>query len=313
MDNSARSKTILKYQNIFFYFILISFFFGCYYIITTFNIELPSILSVKYLFLSAIFLLLGFLTETFLFYLILIKSQLHVKFSYGVYVSCIAIFSKYIPGKIWNSFSRIFLLNNYLPVPLEKATIIITNLQIVELLSGIVVGSFCLFLFQNSQLNISALAMIIFFSISYYLNIFDKFILYAITKITKKQILPFHLSLKSKTILFIFSNLIWIFWSLGFYYLIKTFYFVSDLSIFAGFIFSFSAVVGIIAFITPGGIGIREGILVGLLTQYIFSFADATSLSVLSRLWFLCAELFLFCIGVLLRFFLYNSRKMLST
>jgi uncharacterized membrane protein YbhN (UPF0104 family) len=64
-----------------------------------------------------------------------------------------------------------------------------------------------------------------------------------------------------------------------------------------GLAFPLAATLGIIAVIAPGGLGAREGVLVAYLVLAGQSVADATTVAVAARLWFLAGELALFVIG----------------
>jgi uncharacterized membrane protein YbhN (UPF0104 family) len=69
----------------------------------------------------------------------------------------------------------------------------------------------------------------------------------------------------------------------------------------ASFVFPVSAVYGVLAIIFPGGIGVREGIMVSLLTMMGCNPLTATTFSVVSRLWFITGELFIFSLAFIAR------------
>jgi len=51
------------------------------------------------------------------------------------------------------------------------------------------------------------------------------------------------------------------------------------------------------AFIAPGGLGVREGVMVGYLTLAGLPIAEAVTIAGASRLWFLVGEAFIFTVG----------------
>lgn len=57
--------------------------------------------------------------------------------------------------------------------------------------------------------------------------------------------------------------------------------------------FAFAWIVGFLSFLTPGGLGIREGLLGMLLANYLPT-SQATLVALLCRLWMLSAEILLF-------------------
>ena len=54
---------------------------------------------------------------------------------------------------------------------------------------------------------------------------------------------------------------------------------------------------GIIVLFTPGGLGTREAVIVAYLSLMSIPIIEATNIAVVSRLWFLFGELFIFIIG----------------
>ena len=88
----------------------------------------------------------------------------------------------------------------------------------------------------------------------------------------------------------------WALWSIGFCLLVASLINI-DVSWSVGFGFPLAATLGIITFISPGGLGTREAIMVGYLTLAGVPLVDATSVAVASRLWFLGGEVFIFLVG----------------
>ena len=60
--------------------------------------------------------------------------------------------------------------------------------------------------------------------------------------------------------------------------------------------FAFAWIVGFLSFLTPGGLGIREGLL-GLLLSNSMMSPQATFVALICRLWMLSAEIFLACVA----------------
>jgi len=85
-------------------------------------------------------------------------------------------------------------------------------------------------------------------------------------------------------------------WSMGFYTLVVSLTAI-DVPWSVGLGFPLAATLGIMALITPGGIGAREGVMVGYLSSAGIPIAEATTIAVASRLWFLAGELFIFIAG----------------
>ncbi|MEX0686385.1 MAG: lysylphosphatidylglycerol synthase domain-containing protein [Balneolales bacterium] len=90
----------------------------------------------------------------------------------------------------------------------------------------------------------------------------------------------------------------WLFWSAGFYFLILS---LTETQIppTAGLSFALATNIGILAIISPGGLGVREAVLIAYLNFIGLSLAEATTISVASRLWFLIGEAMLFAAGLI--------------
>ena len=73
--------------------------------------------------------------------------------------------------------------------------------------------------------------------------------------------------------------------------------------------FPFAASIGIIAFIFPGGLGIREGFLVLYLVSSGMLTGDATLVSIAARIWFILGEVFMFVLVIFLKFRFLNSHQ----
>jgi len=97
-----------------------------------------------------------------------------------------------------------------------------------------------------------------------------------------------------RTIPFFVLN--WALWSTGFYILVLSLT-ATDIPWTVGFGFPLASTLGIMAVIAPGGLGAREGVIVGYLTFVGIPVAEATTIAVASRLWFFAGEIFIFIIG----------------
>ncbi|MFW6275728.1 MAG: lysylphosphatidylglycerol synthase domain-containing protein, partial [bacterium] len=93
--------------------------------------------------------------------------------------------------------------------------------------------------------------------------------------------------------------ILWLTWSAGFFFLCRSVY--PDINFVAAFIFPVSVSYGLLAIFLPGGIGVREGVMVLLLTSSGMDTAMATTISVLSRIWFITGEVFIFSAAIVAR------------
>lgn len=131
-----------------------------------------------------------------------------------------------------------------------------------------------------------------------------KLILNILGKLLKRTIDIPLISISNALRLGIYTTLYWGSWVISFYFLIQATGVHN--SVISAFIFPISAIYGILAIIVPGGIGVREGIMVSLFVFLGVETNDAVSFSVIARLWFICGELFIFLAAFLQKKLQYN-------
>lgn len=113
-------------------------------------------------------------------------------------------------------------------------------------------------------------------------------------KIKKNEIDP-SLSLNYKEIIEIifYNSAAFILFGIGFFFLINSIVYLSWQNILGVVgIFTFASIIGSIAAFVPSGLGVREGILAGLLNLY-FPLGLAVLISLVGRLWATASELLL--------------------
>jgi uncharacterized membrane protein YbhN (UPF0104 family) len=99
----------------------------------------------------------------------------------------------------------------------------------------------------------------------------------------------------------IFNMLLWLSWSLAFYYFILSF--DPTLQLKLAFVFPVSVVYGVLAIVLPGGIGVREGIITSFLLASGIQLDSAATISLVSRLWFIIGEAFIFLLAWIIKLF----------
>jgi uncharacterized membrane protein YbhN (UPF0104 family) len=118
----------------------------------------------------------------------------------------------------------------------------------------------------------------------------------ALRRITKRELTLPRLEFASVlTVLPWFAGF-WLCWSAGFYFLIVSLHAGGVLPV-VGLAFPLATSLGILALPLPGGLGLREGVLVGLLVIVGLAATDATTYAIVARLWFLLGETFMFVVG----------------
>lgn len=290
------------------YFVYVSIIFLIIGLIRADYLIVPNIENFTFLIISLICVFVGFFFDSFAWYKTLRAGGYSmVKVSDCVAGMGLSIFGKYIPGKIWLIVGRSAYVSKRYDLSEKDTTVFSITAQFVSLWVGLLLGSVGMF-FAGAQKFIPELTLALWLLLTLLLfsRIFHNLFTVIIKKVFKRNFVLPSLSFKKvvKIMPWFFIN--WLFWCLGFYFLSQSMS-VETFSVFIGFIFALAGIMGILAVIVPGGIGVREGVLAGMLILAGVEGALAVSIAVASRLWFLMGELFLFILGFIVD--LKNKRK----
>lgn len=243
---------------------------------------------------SVVLLFVGFILQAITWEKTLKLFNIFINYKLAISSSGLSIFMKYIPGKVMVVLGRAAYISSKKNINISKTTTASFLNQIITLWVGLFLGSIIIFTVEIP--SVWKIVSIIIFLFLTLIMIFNAFFFSVLKKILLKfrkkfEIEKFKMRDVFKVSPFFFLN--WIFWSLGFYFLINSAY-IGDVSFFLIFSFPLSASLGIIVLFAPGGLGIREGVIVGCLVLFKIPIEIATGISVLSRLWFLAGEFFIF-------------------
>lgn len=230
----------------------------------------------------------------------------------------LSIFTKYIPGKLMVVLARAMYISKKYNQPLKTLSIISFKTQMISIWSGLLVG-YLVVLNINLSLKtiLPGLVFFLLFSVFLFSTQIKKAIQYLIKKVSKKNIDYPILNLHSALTVLPGFILNWVLWCGAFYFLIIAMVPYS-VPCFAGFSFALAGTLAIIAIIAPGGLGVREGLLLFCLLGFGIQRQDAVTISVASRLWFLIGEAFIFILALFLNIrdknnLLENKKGFLST
>ena len=211
------------------------------------------------------------------------------------------IFSKYIPGKLWVIIGKA----GYLKEKYNRGFINLTSYSfyymLISIFSGTLVGLAILYFidlhwFIGVVIGALILTTIVSFGFKPGISLTSRLL----TFIFRKEIILPHVTSKITFQMCLLSIGNWLIWALAFYLLLLSFKDFGTVNIIAGLLFPLSSVVGIIVIIAPGGLGFREGFLTLGLTALGMTAKDAASVAVLSRMWFLIGEVFIFLIAFII-------------
>jgi len=261
-------------------------------------LHIPQIISFPFLCSSIFLLCLGFIGSAISWFSILKLSQVPAPFFSCLASIGLSIFGKYIPGKIWIIMGRATYISENYGYPIVKLARLSLYTQLIALWSGLTLGVIGIFyLNANHILSWFALFLWTFLSLTLFSNMTQRAIKATLKVLFKKKIVLYspNYQLIFKVLPWFFGY--WILWAFGFY-LLAISLINANIQLSLGLGFSLAGTFGIMTVIAPGGLGVREGFLVGYLLIAGLNGADATTLSVSSRLWFLLGEIFIFFIGL---------------
>jgi hypothetical protein len=257
----------------------------------------PEIKSHASAFLSILALFGGFVAGAFAWKTLLARFRLPSSIPECLASMGLSVFGKYLPGKLWIVLGRAEYIAQRRGSPRVTALAVSLNDQLVSIWTGLVMGTACLFLVGGldrygwallvSWLGLSSLILLPWFH-----NIAEKII----EKIYKRPVHFPSLDLRSFLAVAPWSFVGWSAWSTGFYMLVRAL--MPEAATPAiGLAFPLAASLGILSIVAPGGLGVREGVLVGILTASGIETTQAVTISVVARGWFVLGELLFFVTG----------------
>jgi uncharacterized membrane protein YbhN (UPF0104 family) len=213
-------------------------------------------------------------------------------YSQGMAIWFISILGRYLPGSIWSAIGRIYLCEKE-GISKSKTGVSVILEQAYMLITGMVVFLLSLaFWHDRSSLR----------------NVFSTFlicpvlliflhprpltaVLNPVLKWMKKKPIVINVSFYTLLKTFVFYLGYWAVFGIAFYFFIDSIYKIqfSKIIITSG-IFAVSFVIGYIAIAVPAGLGIREGMLSLLLSNYMPA-AVAIIIALGSRVWITAVEL----------------------
>jgi uncharacterized membrane protein YbhN (UPF0104 family) len=217
----------------------------------------------------------------------------------AIYSHGISVFGKYLPGKIWVILGRASIISEK-GLPLMQLATVSLREQLLYLLLGLVISLVALpFLSVSIWFSIIVVIGVIALGLFLFSQLVHNWVLTLFGKLFKKELnIPF-IPMKDALPMVGAIMSYWTFWSLGFYFLVKSV--VPDASFLAAFAFPMSVSCGLLAIFMPGGIGVREGIIVMFLTSMGHNPALAITISIIQRLWFISGEVFIFGLALLFK------------
>ena len=260
-------------------------------------LKIPHIFSLFALITSFLFLFAGFLFNAISWNQVLQESKYPIRLSECIAGFGLSVFGKYIPGKIWMIVGRAAYITEKNRYSLGALSAISLHTQFIAIWFGLVYGLSGMYILEGSHLwSWLLLSLWLVLTIIIFSNFVHAKAEQGIRIILRKNITLPRLTVKSTFSVMPSFIAYWAFWSIGFYLLVTSLI-KMNVPWSVGLGFPLAGTLGIITFISPGGLGTREAVMVGYLTLAGIPIAEATTVAVASRLWFLVGEVFIFIIG----------------
>ncbi len=210
-----------------------------------------------------------------------------------------SIFAKYIPGKVWVILGRAGYVSR------EKKEFKITAFisfkeQLIYIWIGLVVSAVPTFIFYGLRwMSVLVVLITLFLSLLLLSQRINRFFFRLAEKIFhRKMELPL-IDLRRSLSIVLFELVFWFLISAAFVFFINSI--TPEASVVMAFAYPLSICLGVLAIILPGGLGMREGILAGFLVLAGMEITMATTISIISRFWYMLGEVFLFLAASFLR------------
>lgn len=278
---------------------LLSLVFFIYYLYRIDYLSFRGIsLNPYYLGLSVLFLWAGFIGSALSWGYALRVHGVPVGSKTAIRSHGLSVFSKYIPGKIWLILSRASRVSGK-RLNMDLASMVSLKEGLVYILWGLIISIPPLIMVSGWNLYVLAVfaTALGLWAILFSARI-HKLSLNILSRILKKPVeLPL-LSLPDAWRMSRFILFYWLLWILAFFLFVRSF--IPGASLLLSFAFPLSIAYGIIVLITPGGIGVREGIITAYLVMAGVPAETAVTLSIISRLWFISGEIFIFLFALII-------------
>jgi len=278
--------------------VIISFLFICLYLWRQ-EVIIPVLPHTQWIAPSLILLFIGFYVSTISCGTALRVHHRPIPHRDAVVSHGQAVFAKYIPGKVWVILGRASYIseNN---TDLKNTSFVSLKEQLIYTWVGFLVSAIPTILFYGIQwITVLIVLIIVLLTLFLFIPYVHHSILRVFKKITRRELELPVINFRRSLPVILSTSLIWLAWTLSFYFFMRIF--SSDIDSVMAFAFPLSVSFGLVAIILPGGLGLREGIIIGYLTLAGMDIETATTISFLNRFAFIAGEVFIFLLALFFR------------
>jgi glycosyltransferase 2 family protein len=253
--------------------------------------------SFNYIYLVLSFIFLGgyYFCIFIGWHFILKKLGVKIGFLKTMKIRALSELGRYIPGKFWHLLGRTYFAKKMkLPV-LKIVTSFVLELSI-SLIAGFVVFLSVFPFFLKTELMIKVLPFAIIaipLGLAFiHPKILNRLLNFAL-KVFKRGKIKIQMKYRYILLLVMMYCAFWLVAGFAFFLLVNSIYSISFSNVLViGSIYVIAWVLGFLSFLTPGGMGVREGVLAALLSLYM-PLPIAIIISLISRLWSIAMEFML--------------------
>jgi len=257
------------------------------------------------LIISTVLLWAGYVLSGISWWNILKQHDIYITVKKAIISQGLAIFAKYIPGKIWVILGRAGYISEN-KFSLKTTSLLSLKEQLIYVWEGLLISVIPMAtIYGLNKFTFLVFILLVFFTFLLFSQIFHKWFLNIFKKVTKKELEIPYIKITGNIRIILYISFYWFSWLLAFHFFVIAFYPDPDLGV--AFAFPLSVTIGLLAIIFPGGIGVREGIMAGYLVMTGIPLQIATVITVYARLWFISGEIFIFLLALSLK--LFNKKR----
>lgn len=250
----------------------------------------PVTIDITALSIAIVLVCAGFLAHLSAWFLVLRFAGKEIDFLSTASTYCLYQVTTYIPGTLWQ-FIGIAERGEQLGIGRKDSSATILLQQVVGVLASLLFATY--YLFTQVEVLSSYRYLLLILIVAGFISIHPSIFQYPINhvlRLLKQEPLSLNLQYRQMMVLLGVSLASWLLMGAGFAFLVRgaTVHTLSILD--ATGVYAAAWAVGFLVIIVPGGIGVRESVLVFLLTP-ITGVSTAALLSVAARLWSALPEL----------------------
>lgn len=263
------------------------------------NLIIPVLPDPIWLLPSMVLLFAGFYVSTLSWKTALHVHDIRISTSDALISHGMSVFAKYIPGKIWVILGRAGYISDDRK-SLKNTSFVSFKEQLIYAWVGLLISAIPTFIYYRFQLvSLALMTLTLLLTLFLFVQPIHALGIWLLQKMIRRKFdIPVINIRKSLPVIFT-TLLIWIAWTAAFILFCKIF--TTSITPWMGFAFPLSVTLGLAAIILPGGLGLREGIIVGFLSLAGMEIETATTIAFLNRFAFIAGEVFIFLLAFAVR------------